>query len=276
MPIARLQLPDGRIGRFEVPEGATEQQILDFVQQQTPQISAPAQPTLEAAPIAPTEPLPWASPEAAAQRRVELGESVAQYGELAARGLAELPLGVAQTIAEQVPGQTAEQIRESIARVTAETERQAAEAGLAGQVARIAPQVAQLAPVALPGVLGGAITGAGISAVQPIAEPAREAAIDERLQRAETGALLGAGLGVVTRLAPTISKGLDTLRDNNLVDFVVEIGGSIANDFTFDDDPCLVENQAIRTLNIKSLLQDFRSRIVNIWSGRYCQFIARV
>lgn len=31
MPIAKVQLPDGRIGRFEVPEGTTPDQVLEFV-----------------------------------------------------------------------------------------------------------------------------------------------------------------------------------------------------------------------------------------------------
>lgn len=33
MPIAKVQLPDGRIGRFEVPEGTTEAQVLEFAKQ---------------------------------------------------------------------------------------------------------------------------------------------------------------------------------------------------------------------------------------------------
>ena len=33
MPIARVQLADGRIARFDVPEGTTEAQILDLVNQ---------------------------------------------------------------------------------------------------------------------------------------------------------------------------------------------------------------------------------------------------
>jgi hypothetical protein len=38
MPIARVQLPDGRIGRFEVPEGTTPEQAQSLIQAQLPQI----------------------------------------------------------------------------------------------------------------------------------------------------------------------------------------------------------------------------------------------
>ena len=34
MPIARIQLPDGRIARFEVPEGTTQDQVMQFASQQ--------------------------------------------------------------------------------------------------------------------------------------------------------------------------------------------------------------------------------------------------
>ena len=30
MPIARIQLPDGRIARFEVPEGTSQDQVMQF------------------------------------------------------------------------------------------------------------------------------------------------------------------------------------------------------------------------------------------------------
>lgn len=36
MPIARVQLPDGRIGRFEVPEGTTPEQAQSLIQEQMP------------------------------------------------------------------------------------------------------------------------------------------------------------------------------------------------------------------------------------------------
>ena len=34
MPIAKIQLPDGRIGRFEVAEGTTPDQVLEFANNQ--------------------------------------------------------------------------------------------------------------------------------------------------------------------------------------------------------------------------------------------------
>lgn len=42
MPIAKVQLPDGRIGRFEVPEGTTPEQVMAFVQDMGAQPSAEA------------------------------------------------------------------------------------------------------------------------------------------------------------------------------------------------------------------------------------------
>jgi hypothetical protein len=46
MPIARVQLPDGRIGRFEVPEGTTPEQAQSLVQAQLPALSQLAAPQL--------------------------------------------------------------------------------------------------------------------------------------------------------------------------------------------------------------------------------------
>jgi len=45
MPIAKVQLPDGRIGRFEVPEGTTEQQVIDFASSQSFTTPQPVQQT---------------------------------------------------------------------------------------------------------------------------------------------------------------------------------------------------------------------------------------
>lgn len=47
MPIAKVQLPDGRIGRFEVPDGTTPEQVMAFVQQNMPQTAPQAPPADE-------------------------------------------------------------------------------------------------------------------------------------------------------------------------------------------------------------------------------------
>ena len=68
MPVARFQLPDGRVARFEVPEGTTPEQAQALIQDQLPSITgagAPAAPAANvpmamqpsaAAPAAPAQP----------------------------------------------------------------------------------------------------------------------------------------------------------------------------------------------------------------------------
>lgn len=63
MPVARFQLPDGRIARFEVPEGTTPEQAQEMIQAQLPaldQPTAPATPQLPPSlqPRVAQEPLP--------------------------------------------------------------------------------------------------------------------------------------------------------------------------------------------------------------------------
>ena len=43
MPIAKVQLEDGRIARFEVPEGTTQEQVLQFAQEMNAQSPVSAQ-----------------------------------------------------------------------------------------------------------------------------------------------------------------------------------------------------------------------------------------
>lgn len=53
MPVARFQLPDGRIARFEVPEGTTPEQAQSLIEAQLPTLE---QPTAAAAPATPQLP----------------------------------------------------------------------------------------------------------------------------------------------------------------------------------------------------------------------------
>jgi len=45
MPIARFQMPDGRIARFEVPEGTSPEEAQSIVQQELQQTTQPAEST---------------------------------------------------------------------------------------------------------------------------------------------------------------------------------------------------------------------------------------
>jgi len=75
MPIAKIQLEDGRIAKFEVPDGTTEAEVLQFVQDNRAQFDAPAidRPVDQAAPqeVAPQQDadLPQAEPQNITQFR---------------------------------------------------------------------------------------------------------------------------------------------------------------------------------------------------------------
>lgn len=61
MPVARFQMPDGRIARFEVPEGTSPEQAQSLIEAH---FAAPAAPTAQPAEVAPSEGIPT-------QRRVD-------------------------------------------------------------------------------------------------------------------------------------------------------------------------------------------------------------
>lgn len=62
MPIAKVRLPDGRIGRFNVPEGTTSEQVVEFAKAQDLGAPAPVQPISTTPPSAPevAQPAPLA------------------------------------------------------------------------------------------------------------------------------------------------------------------------------------------------------------------------
>lgn len=97
MPIAKYQLPDGRIGRFEVREGTTPEQAVALIQQ-----SIAANPELYAAKAEPQTP---SAPESIPQRarraveqaaRSDVATGLAQAGGVAARGVLGLPAMITQ------------------------------------------------------------------------------------------------------------------------------------------------------------------------------------
>ena len=94
MPIARFELPDGRIGRFEVPDGTTPEQAMQLIssnlsslipkEEPAQQVEAPAAPTANLTPAppavstaAPTAGEPWWAPFAeSATGEAELGKQL--------------------------------------------------------------------------------------------------------------------------------------------------------------------------------------------------------
>jgi len=114
MPIAKVRLPDGRIGRFNVPEGTTPEQVLEFAKQGLPAqqpAEPPAPPPTGFGSMAVTSSIPQemsqamgAGPEMAeagrriSERGVSIGESTAaaRRGEI---GGFQLPVQVAGQVA---------------------------------------------------------------------------------------------------------------------------------------------------------------------------------
>ncbi len=92
MPIARVQMPDGRIARLEVPEGTKPEEVEAFVSQQLPQ----QQPQQQA--DTPAETLPQQqSPEQPQTRTFgqEIGRQLGLTGRAAVTGLTALPATLA-------------------------------------------------------------------------------------------------------------------------------------------------------------------------------------
>ena len=75
MPIAKIRLPDGRVGRFEVPEGTTEAQVLAFAETKFAPKAQPA--PAEIPPDTPTPPPGLATGEAATSMLTGMGGMVA-------------------------------------------------------------------------------------------------------------------------------------------------------------------------------------------------------
>lgn len=69
MPVARFELPDGRVARFEVPEGTTPEQAQSMIQAQLPSVAPQLPPSLQ-------RPEPAA---AAAPSEVPMGRRVIQF-----------------------------------------------------------------------------------------------------------------------------------------------------------------------------------------------------
>ena len=201
MPIARVQLPDGRIGRFEVPDGTTPDQVTAFINtQQIPAQQAPEQ---------------------------TFGQTAAQLGKAALAGTAQLPLGAGQLATAGLrkvfpESETLEDLQFALARSTGRTQgaiREAKEESpILGTIAELAPQIGQLLPVGagvqtLKGLVGaGAAGGAIASGLAPTGEVLTpDQQIAQQAKQAAIGGTVGAALGPAVKLGVASAKALPAL-----------------------------------------------------------------
>lgn len=217
MPIAKVQMPDGRVARFEVPEGTTPEQVQAFAAQQaSPQ--APAPPALPPnasagrGGIAGGAAMGLRDPvDAGAQilRRIVpegVGQAVDRFGNY----LADLGLPVARS--EGVKGVDA-----IVDTANAEYDASRKLAGRDGiDVARISGNIAN--PVNLVGgraLVGantvrqlagrGAAVGAGSAALQPVVNAGEDGFAGAKTAQVAAGA---AGGAVLTPAAAKVGEGL--------------------------------------------------------------------
>lgn len=207
MPIARVQLPDGRIGKFEVPDGTTEEQVLSFIQGQ----------------MAPDKTAPQSAGRTAVDQALQgatfgLGDEIAGaiggvgakiYDKLSGRNLFE------DQSAADVANMGIDQSRLNLAAQTEESPVSAIAAQLGGGVLTGAAGMATKAggalasnllsgPLgvrALKGAAAGAASGAGYGA------GTAEGGIEDRLAGAKEGAETGAMFGAAFPVAGAAIKG---------------------------------------------------------------------
>jgi hypothetical protein len=223
MPVARIQMPDGRIGRFDVPEGMTPDQVLSFVGQSQPDIAQQDTPAQEA-------------PQQ-------------QSGFF--RGLKDPQQGITQLIGKGVEtvlpsdsriGQAVARVNENLRQMFSQDEQQyqasrPQDAGidwarLGGNVAMTAPMaMATPAATTLPGAIGvGALSGAATGAMQPVLD---QNYWGEKAQQAGIGALTGGATGSIMHgigrmLAPQTDPAVKMLMDEGVTPTPGQIMGGAA------------------------------------------------
>ena len=165
MPIARIQLPDGRIARFEVPEGTTQDQVMQFASQQ--QFDKPQDPSF------------------LSKVGTATVEGLAGFTE----GLGRAAVGATQLGAELL-GQ--EEFAGKIGQQIAKEKELEKDDPTARKVGRFIGGIAPALPVgAGMGLIKGGIAG---GAAAELIQPTEEGTAKERVQQTA----IGAGLGALT------------------------------------------------------------------------------
>ena len=211
MPIATVQLPNGKIADIEVPQGATPQEIESFVMSnpelggQQPQQPQPA-PQQESSTIANVA---MGVPQGLGNAAIGAFQAATDVGEKAASLIERLYYGdnlnmntVGNRLAEQVKLRNEQQAqlptseRVGIA-IGQSLPYLATGVGTGAKVAQVAGKVAGLAT-------GGAISGFASGALSPQEEAGLENRSIQAVKSGAIGAGIGAGLGVAGKVASNV------------------------------------------------------------------------
>ena len=211
MPIATVQLPNGKIADIEVPQGATPQEIESFVMSnpelggQQPQQPQPA-PQQESSTLANVA---MGVPQGLGNAAIGAFQAATDVGEKAASLIERLYYGdnlnmntVGNRLAEQVKLRNEQQAqlptseRVGIA-IGQSLPYLATGVGTGAKVAQVAGKVAGLAT-------GGAISGFASGALSPQEEAGLENRSIQAVKSGAIGAGIGAGLGVAGKVASNV------------------------------------------------------------------------
>ena len=213
MPIATVQLPNGKIADIEVPQGATPQEIESFVMSnpelggQQPQQPQPA-PQQESSTIANVA---MGVPQGLGNAAIGAFQAATDVGEKAASLIERLYYGdnlnmntVGDRLAEQVKLRNEQQAqlptseRVGIA-IGQSLPYLATGVGTGAKVAQVAGKVAGLAT-------GGAVSGFVSGALSPQEEAGLENRSIQAVKSGAIGAGIGAGLGVAGKVASNVKS----------------------------------------------------------------------
>ena len=235
MPIATVQLPNGKIADIEVPQGATPQEIESFVisnpelggqQPQQPQ-PAPQQESSTLANVA------MGVPQGLGNVAVGAFQAATDVGEKAANLIERLYYGdnlnmntFGDRLAEQVKLKNEQQAKLPIAERVGLAIGQALPylttgVGTGAKVAQVAGKVAGLAA-------GGAVGGAVSSALSPQEEAGLENRAIETVKGAVIGGSIGGGLGVIGKVGGNLKSGAAQLGKDVLAGYKARPAEAVA------------------------------------------------
>jgi len=217
MPIARFQMPDGRIARFEVPEGTSPEEAQSLVQQELQQESKPVEST---EPITPD----YTTGEAFKKALVRGGKQLSSaFGDvIPAMGASALGF---DEYAKRQMEEAAETQREIAARYRPEVEsyKDVKDLGSAGTyfVETLGEQLPNLLTSLVPGGIGGAIArrgavaaaetaakNTGLSGLEALTGEAAKEAGKQITSKTALGQNIGLALGSYAQNAPEVFENI--------------------------------------------------------------------